>query len=75
MKSLKEGTMASASASASMSASLLHVGEPTQDQTQGNCTSQFLGYQGKYTSRVEISGRGVPERYSTSCIAFYNCSA
>ena len=42
----------------------------TQDQTWSNCQSQFLGFQGQYTPKVEISGRGVPGRYSTPCIFF-----
>ena len=48
---------------------------PTQDQTRINCQSRFLEFQGQYTPKVEISGREVPERYSTSWITFYNCSA
>ena len=37
-----------------------------QDQTRSNRKSQFLGCQGQCTPQVEIPGRGVPVRYSTS---------
>jgi len=47
----------------------------TQDQTWSNCKSRFLGFQGQYTHKMEIPGRGVPERYSTSWNVFKNCSA
>ena len=47
----------------------------TQDQTRSNCQSQFLGFQGQYTPKVEIPVLGVPERYYTSWIVFYNCFA
>ena len=46
------------------------VDRATQDQTRSNCESQFLRFQGQYTSKVEIPGRGVPEWYSTSWIDF-----
>jgi hypothetical protein len=49
--------------------------QSTQDQTRRNGQRQYLGYQGEYTPKVEIPGRRVSERYSTSWIAFYNCSA
>jgi len=35
--------------------------QPTQDQTRSNCKSRFFGFQGEYTPKVEIPGRGVPE--------------
>ena len=47
----------------------------TLELTRGNCKSQFLRFQGEFTPKVEISGRGVLVLYSTSWIAFYNCSA
>jgi hypothetical protein len=37
--------------------------------------SQFLGFQGQYTPKAEIPGRGVREMNSTSRIVFYNGSA
>ena len=43
----------------------------TLELTRGNCKSQFLRFQGEFTPKVEIS----LVLYSTSWIAFYNCSA
>ena len=44
-------------------------------ELMGNYKSQFLGIQGEYMPKIEISGPGVPILHSTSWIAFYNCSA
>ena len=45
-----------------------HLSGPysTLEFERGNCKRQFLGFQGEYTSKVEIPVRGVRILYSTS---------
>ena len=42
----------------------------TLELTRGNCTSPFLRFQGEYTSKVEIPGRGVQILYSSPGLLF-----